>query len=282
MTASRTPDKFYAGPVGVVLTSDDLGMSPAIDRPILAALAAGRISSTNLMVPCPHAAAAAQQVVAQKLPCGIHLTLTSEWSRVRWASLTGAPGLAAPDGNLWPTHAEMAAHASDSEILEEFRAQLMQCLQWGLLPTHVDVHMLPAGSPIEPVERRVLALAELTASELGLCCTYSGAGSPDDGRRSAHFSSARTLAGQTPEQVAAWIRSLEPGLHHLVLHLGEDTPELDELSGPEALWARTYRAADLALLQGPLLPLLAECGLPVLKTRDLPQIYLHPSTQGSR
>ena len=256
-----------------VLTSDDLGMHPAINRGILDALATRRISVTNIMVPCPAAEAAAAEIVRLDLPCGVHLTLTSEWDNMRTQPLTAGAGLRGPDGTQWRTHRELAAAATDEEILGEMRAQIRRAQDWGIRPTHVDIHMIPAGSPSVPEERRVLALAEAAGGEFGLNCTYSGDGSPEDGHKSRHFSSAISTAGRSPADIRRWLEGLGAGLHHLTLHLTDPITRLTDLSDPANPWLQRYRDEDTSLLYGQLPQMLDELGFEILHPEDLPDIY---------
>ncbi|MFW6364134.1 MAG: ChbG/HpnK family deacetylase [Spirochaeta sp.] len=258
---------------GVVLTSDDLGMHPAINRGIIRALSEGRISVTNIMVPCPSAREAVREIVEHGLPCGVHLTLTSEWEYMRTRPLTGAGGLCGPDGTMWRTHRDLAAAASDQEILQEMIAQIERAMEWGLTPTHLDIHMIPAGSPVDPAERRVLRLAERAGEGYGLNCTYSGEGSPDDGAKSRHFDSAVSTAGQTPQQIDAWLSGLAPGVHHLTLHLSEDSDDLHQLSPPGNPWLKNYRDDDTRLLYDFLPAAMEKYGFRLLHPSDLPEIY---------
>jgi hypothetical protein len=78
------------------------------------------------------------------IDAGIHLTLTSEWSEYRWASITGkavTPGLTDSEGDLWPSVEDVVKHASADEVEKEIRAQLDRARSMGFEPTHLDSHM---------------------------------------------------------------------------------------------------------------------------------------------
>jgi hypothetical protein len=93
-----------------------------------------------------------------QVDAGLHLTLTSEWKHYRWGPLVGqsaAPGLVDPQGCLWPTVAEVVAHATPDEVEAEIRAQIARARRMGFEPTHLDSHMGTLFAAPELVERYV-------------------------------------------------------------------------------------------------------------------------------
>lgn len=250
----------------ILLTSDDLGVSAPIDDAIFEALAQGLIASSNIMVPAPRAAQVAKVVREKGLTVGIHLTLTCEWDTVRWGPLTGNRELCGPDGSFFRSHAERHNHASDRAVVQECRAQIEQALAWGLIPSHLDVHMAHPESKAGSPERHLIELAEQVGKEFGLNCTYGASGKNG-------FTSQLVCAGMELADIQAWLDTRGPGIHHLVLHLAHDKAELDSLSGPENKWAREYRVRDLNLLYGPLPSILAKAGIKPVGIEAMPQVY---------
>src|SRR5690606_6188590 len=75
---------------------------------------------------------------------GVHLTLTSEWKKYRWSSITDpekVPGLIDPEGKLWHEVQDVVVHASPKEVETEIHAQIDKMIQMGLKPSHIDTHM---------------------------------------------------------------------------------------------------------------------------------------------
>src|SRR5215208_6635514 len=89
----------------VILHVDDLGMCPGANRAFLELAAGGQVTCGSVMVPCPAFREIAEAAVAAAtLDLGVHLTLTSEWERVRWGPLSTrskASGLIDEDGYFW-------------------------------------------------------------------------------------------------------------------------------------------------------------------------------------
>src|SRR5262245_24685032 len=149
MTGTTWVEKlgFAADARVAVIHVDDVGLCAAANAGALDALA-GAATCASVMVPAPGFA----QIVAlararPELDLGVHLTLNAEWEAVRWAPLCAAPGLCDPEGMLWRTPEQTVAHASDSEVRAELRAQLERALDAGIDVTHLDAHM---GTALDP------------------------------------------------------------------------------------------------------------------------------------
>jgi predicted glycoside hydrolase/deacetylase ChbG (UPF0249 family) len=128
-----------AGDRLLIVNCDDLGVSHAANVATLAAMAEGVATSATLMVPCPYACEAAAMFT--ELAVGVHLTLTSEYPRYRWTSLTGRPSLHDDDGYLPRTTAAAIARMDATDVRAECRAQIDRALAWGIDVTHLDAHM---------------------------------------------------------------------------------------------------------------------------------------------
>lgn len=91
------------GEIRLIVQGDDMGAAHAINLGTIRAYRDGIMRTTNFMVPTPWMPEAVQ-LLAQNpgLDVGIHLTLTSEWSLVKWRPLTIAPSLTGRDGNFYP------------------------------------------------------------------------------------------------------------------------------------------------------------------------------------
>src|SRR3954462_7143579 len=89
----------------VILHVDDLGMCHGGNQAFLELAAAGLVSCGSVMVPAPWFREIAEAGAADpSLDLGIHLTLTSEWARYRWApisTISRSSGLIDADGYFW-------------------------------------------------------------------------------------------------------------------------------------------------------------------------------------
>lgn len=123
----------------LIVNCDDFGSSHGANSAILRALDHGIATSATLMVPCPWARDAVRR--AEGRDVGVHLTLTCEYPGYRWRALTGAKSLHDDDGFMPATVEEVYRRADPAEAFEECKAQIVQAMDWGLEPTHLDSHM---------------------------------------------------------------------------------------------------------------------------------------------
>ena len=209
-------------PPELLLRIDDIGMNHTVNTAMRELLRTGMPFSASVMVPCPWFPEAAK--ILQDNPqvsVGIHLTLNSEWADYRWGSLLGAttvPSLVDENGYLFHTAAELFEHGMDiGEVESELRAQIEQALRAGLDVDYLDYHMLTAISTPE-----LRAVVEKLAQEFGVGLSqYFGEPSV-------------SLWDVEPDRKLVTlldaVEQARPGEATLVvLHLGEQTPEMNAL-----------------------------------------------------
>lgn len=131
------------GARAVIVNADDFGMCHAANTAIAGLLSAGHVDSATVMVPCawsPEALAFAAS--RPDLDVGVHLVLTSEWTRYRWRPLTGAgTSLADADGFFPAEVLAIEENATAEDVAAELAAQLQAALDAGVDVTHLDNHM---------------------------------------------------------------------------------------------------------------------------------------------
>lgn len=131
------------GARAIIINADDFGMCHAANSAITELLVAGAVDSSTVMVPCAWSPEALAFAASQSdLDVGVHLVLTSEWSRYRWRPLTGtATTLVDSDGFFPADVVAVEEGASDADVAAELAAQLQAALDAGVDVTHLDNHM---------------------------------------------------------------------------------------------------------------------------------------------
>ena len=126
----------------IILNADDFGMCHAANEAIAELLLAGHLDSATVMTPCAWAPEALAFAAARPgLSVGVHLVLTSEWSRYRWRPLSGGMSLVDRDG-YFPTDVRtVEERAAVEDVAAELEAQLDAALTAGVDITHLDNHM---------------------------------------------------------------------------------------------------------------------------------------------
>lgn len=257
------------GEVVVILHIDDAGMHHASNRGVVESLERGVATSFAIMMPCPWVPEIVRYVRDHPgVDAGVHLTLTSEWELYRWGPLAGrgaVPGLTDPDGCLWRSVAQVAAHATPDEVERELRAQIERAEAMGLAITHLDSHMGTLFARADYFERYlalgiekqipILAIGghstharrengEAVAALQPLVPRIWNAGLPviDD----LHTDSYGWPTAEKPERLAALLRDLRPGVTEILFHASVPTDDFPKVTGSSA-----SRHADTLALTSP-------------------------------
>jgi predicted glycoside hydrolase/deacetylase ChbG (UPF0249 family) len=143
----------------LVVTADDLGLTPGVTRGILEAHRNGIVRSTSLLVTFPSSADAAAAARAERdLEVGVHLDLVGGWPISDPASV---PTLCDGEGKFLSlsgfTRRLFTGRVRAAEIALELRAQVERARGWGIpalaWDSHRHTHLMP------PVARVVSSLA---------------------------------------------------------------------------------------------------------------------------
>jgi len=143
----------------VIFHCDDAGMSHSSNLGAIESIEKGVVTSMSTMMPCgwvPELGAYLKE--HPEVDNGIHLTLTAEWKKYRWAPLAGigvVPGLVDPEGCMWHSVMQVAQHATPDEFETEIRAQLSRAESMGIPITHLDTHMGTVYATKEFIERYI-------------------------------------------------------------------------------------------------------------------------------
>ena len=227
----------------VIVSCDDLGLSQSTNTGVYRALRDGVATTAGLMVPAPWSREAAGRYRGEDV--GVHLTLTAEFDRYRWAPITHAPSLLDGDGGFPRTVVDAWEHADPAEVRRECRAQIERAILWGFDVSHLDSHMAI-------LERR----PEMFDVHLDMAVEYRlPLRLPDETKqRSVGFPFRRLAADEgvlfpdrvvhcgTYEALERVVGDLVPGVTEVHLLVAEDTPELRALA-PD--WADRVAALDL-------------------------------------
>ena len=270
----------------LILHADDVGMCESSVSAFRELTELGTVSSGSVMVPCPWFPAAAEWCAGRGgVDCGVHLTLTSEWSGYRWGPVSrrdAADGLMDAAGYFHKDRNGLNRSAAPEAVAVEMRAQVERALAAGIELTHIDAHMFAALSPRwigayaalarefrlpallwESAWEDVLFPAEdMAAGPVALGEILAGGFLPID--RVLILDSSRP--DERPRQLRKAIAELHPGVTHLLVHPARDGDELRAIA--PAGWRN--RVADYeALRDASLLDYLREEGVELIGYRQL-------------
>ena len=143
----------------LVVTADDLGLTPGVTRGIIEAHRNGIVRSTSLLVTYPTSADAAAAARAERdLEVGVHLDLVGGWPV---SDPSNVPTLCDADGRFLPlgrlAQRLFTGRVLAAELAIELRAQVERARGWGIpalaWDSHRHTHLMP------PVARVVSGLA---------------------------------------------------------------------------------------------------------------------------
>lgn len=221
--------------IELLVRADDIGMAHAANEACIEVFDQGICRSVELMPTCPWFAEAAQLLRERPLyDVGVHLTLTSEWERMKWGPLTKAPSLVGDDGYFYRTFGTGAKGEKTfkdaawklSEVEGELRAQIEKVLASVPQTSHLSGHM-----GLAQVDQRIGELYWQLAGEYGLFVDMAAIGSfRGFGEGSGALSPS--------EKEAVLLQNLEqlgPGKWLFVEHPGRDVDEMRAL-GHAGYW----------------------------------------------
>lgn len=247
-------------PRWLILHCDDLGLAPCVNEAAFQAFEAGDLTSASVMPVCRAFPEVVRYCHAHPtLDIGVHLTLTSEWSGYRWKPLAPpdrVPSLIDDEGYMWRTAEDVLRHASPDEVAFELALQVDRVIAAGIVPTHLDSHMLV----LLRQQRLFDVYAGLSARcSLPILVPYreevDGRLIRRDRRRvpvDRYF--AATLAWEPRRWLQHYLDCLDallPGVNQIAVHLARDDDEMRALQGHgTGGWNAAWRQRDVDVVCG--------------------------------
>ena len=272
----------------VLFHTDDAGLSHASNLGAIGALEKGVAKSFSVMMPCSWVPEISEYIRANpEVDAGVHLTLTSEWSRYRWRPILGedtVPGLVDHEGYFWDNVAQVAKNATPEQVEMEIRAQINRALAVGIPVTHIDSHMgalfqpvfverymkvgiemdlpiLIAGGHLESIKKEnpyTVPLIRAMAMEVW------NAGLPvlDD----VHTATYGWRSDNKTDQLISYLKSMPPGVTEVILHCSVP----DDVIFPKISSSSQTRFGDYQTMIDPKLhDYLKEAGIHVTTWKEL-------------
>src|SRR5690554_3777720 len=213
-------DKIY-----LLVRADDIGSFQAANVGCIESFKNGIARSVELMAPCAWFPEAVKLLNENKdYDVGIHLTLTSEWSNVKWRPLTNCPGLVDEDGyffpmvwknnNFPPNSSISESNWTLEEIEQELRAQIELSLKHLPHISHLSSHM--GFTSLDP---RIEELVKALAKEYGLETNMEGF------QRMPGWGRGVAMEDRI-DKFCENLEKLTPGKYLFVEHPAVDSPEM--------------------------------------------------------
>jgi chitin disaccharide deacetylase len=127
----------------LIINADDFGLNDNVNRAIVNLFGEGKVSSTTIMVAGAGYEEAAKLCTRNRFPCGIHLSLTSDYDDDGSRPVLdrdSIPTLFGANNRLHPDRDEFFKHALPGDAYLEAVAQIRRALTDGIDVTHIDSH----------------------------------------------------------------------------------------------------------------------------------------------
>jgi predicted glycoside hydrolase/deacetylase ChbG (UPF0249 family) len=239
----------------LIVHADDLGMAHTINLASIKGLESGLVTSASIMIPCPWLPEIAAYARSHpEADLGLHLTLTSEWSLYRWASVLPkerVSSLLDRDGYFYPTETEAAEHIVPSEAEAEIRAQIARAKALGIQPTHLDSHMgtlyqnQALFETLFRVARDNKLLIRVSKEWLTAAPFLPSLLGPDDVVMNGVISIEPGISAEGWSKFYAdAMKNLQPGITEMIVHLASDDGEMKGVAFDHPNWGSEWRQRD--------------------------------------
>jgi len=239
----------------VIVHADDLGMAHSVNAATIKAFETGLVNSGSIMVPCPWLSEIGAYARANsQADLGLHLTLTSEWTSLRWGPVTSkdrVSSLLDKDGYFYLTERDAASHADPKEVELEITTQIERARALGIQPTHLDSHMgtLYQNRALFEVFLQVARKQKLPVRVAKTWFTradfLSDTLKPDDVYIDRVLDiNPSVAANDWANFYSDALKKLEPGVTEIVIHLAYDDAEMRGATANHPDWGAAWRQRD--------------------------------------
>ena len=239
----------------LIVHADDLGMAHSVNAATIKALETGLVNSGSIMVPCPWLSEIAAFARANPTAdLGLHLTLTSEWTALRWGPVSSrdkVSSLLGKDGYFPLLETEAASQADPKEVEMEITTQIERARALGIQPTHLDSHMgtLYQNKALFEVFLRVARTQKLPVrvakTWFARADFLPSTLTADDVYIDQTLDINPTVAPQDwGKFYTDALKKLEPGVTEVIIHLAYDDAEMRAATTNHPDWGAAWRQRD--------------------------------------
>ena len=128
----------------LIINADDFGLCTETNDAVEHLFHEGRITSTTVMVPCEASGDAISRAKSNsKIKMGLHVTLNSDYSFIRWKSIAPSsdiPSILDDEGRFHHDIRLFYDNAKGQDVATEINAQYNFITAMDYRPTHADSH----------------------------------------------------------------------------------------------------------------------------------------------
>jgi len=243
------------------LHADDLGLSESVNLASFDALSNGYVNSASVMIPAPKTIEVANYFKDNpNADLGLHLTFTAEWKNYKWSGISpndSIPSLINNKGDFFEKKKTFTIRANPLDVKKELQAQIDYAKSIGINPTHLDSH---EGALFYSPEFFKIYIEVGNKNKLPVFVPQVLA---------PHFNSDflkpnnlvvvnKMYMADKNVSFEDWstyyidiLNNLNPGLNEIIVHLGYDDNEMQEITSQRIAFGSKWRNLDYAVVSSP-------------------------------
>jgi predicted glycoside hydrolase/deacetylase ChbG (UPF0249 family) len=245
----------------LILHADDLGLSESVNLASFDALSNGYVNSASVMIPAPKTIEVANYFKDNpNADLGLHLTFTAEWKNYKWSGISpndSIPSLINNKGDFFEKKKTFTIRANPLDVKKELQAQIDYAKSIGINPTHLDSH---EGALFYSPEFFKIYIEVGNKNKLPVFVPQVLA---------PHFNSDflkpnnlvvvnKMYMADKNVSFEDWstyyidiLNNLNPGLNEIIVHLGYDDNEMQEITSQRIAFGSKWRNLDYAVVSSP-------------------------------
>ena len=245
----------------LILHADDLGLSESVNKASFDALDNKYVNSASVMIPAPKTIEVANYFKENpNTDLGLHLTFTAEWKDYKWSGISPNDSIASlinSKGDFFEKKKSFIKKGAYLDVKKELQAQIDYAKSIGINPTHLDSH---EGALFYSPEFFKIYIEVGNKNKLPVFVPQVLA---------PHFNSDflkpsnlvvvnKMYMADKNISFEDWstyyidiLNNLNPGLNEIIVHLGYDDNEMQEITSQRIAFGSKWRNLDYTVVSSP-------------------------------
>lgn len=242
----------------LIIHADDIGLSKSVNNASFEALKNGLVNSGSVMMPCNYILDVGQFAVENpEIDLGLHLTVTSEWRDYKWGGVSNSsniPSLIDKKGHLFENKKKFTLNANPVDLKKELQAQIDLAKSIGIKPSHIDSHegALFFDQDLFKAYLEVGEENKLPVFVPKLVAVHFDKSFP----KPKNVVIVDNMYMALPDlEFSQWndyyiniLNNLGPGLNEIIVHLGFDDKEMQDITVDHPNYGSKWRSLDLEVI----------------------------------
>lgn len=242
----------------LIIHADDLGLSHSVNELSLKALDSNYVNSASIMMPTPNVEEVVMHLKKNpNLDIGLHLTVTSEWENYKWDGISpknSIPSMIDDKGNFYEKKKNFIKNAKPEEVRIELQSQIDYAKSLGIIPSHIDSHEGALFFSPE-IFKVYLEVAEKNNIPAFVPRVLSPHFDKNFSKPNKLVIVEKLYMADKSIEFKNWesyyhsiIKELKPGLNEIIVHLGIDNEELQEITSNRIPFGSKWRNLDYEIV----------------------------------